>query len=261
MKKPVFPPLAASLLLLGSSAFAQATRTPQHAPDGGTRETFASIFIPSTPDAPFTATVNTEWIRQLPDGNSITLKNHRTIARDTTGRIFQERRYFVPDDGKKESFVTQTEISDPASHELYICLPREQVCRLRQFFGANIGSAQFAGASAKQPGAPADESLGTQTIEGLEAIGTRETTLTETGAVGNNSPILEKREFWYSPQLGINLITKRQDARFSSQQNFEVTGIALGEPDAKLFAPPAGYRILDMRNPPELTSPTASSKD
>jgi hypothetical protein len=67
------------------------------------------------PNAPFTPTVNTEWIRQLPDGSNITLKNHRTIARDAQGRVFQERRYFVPDDGKHESTITQIEISDPAT--------------------------------------------------------------------------------------------------------------------------------------------------
>src|SRR5438046_9644188 len=83
-----------------------------------------SILIPSLPNAPFTATVNTGWIRQLPDGSTITLKNHRAIARDAAGRIFQERRARVPDDGKAQSGGTQIEISDPFTHELYICMPQ-----------------------------------------------------------------------------------------------------------------------------------------
>lgn len=258
MKQIPRPLFAASLLLLSSPVFAQTPQAPQHAPDGGTRETFASISIPSTPASPFTATVNTEWVRRLPDGSNITLKNHRTVARDATGRIFEERRFFVPDDGKRESTVYQIEISDPAAHERYICRVAERLCRLEQFVAYAFETKAPASPS---PAATGVESLGTQNISGLETIGSRETHLIETAAYGNEAPILEKKEFWYSPQLGINLITRRQDPRFSSQQNFEVTNIALGEPDAKLFEPPSGYKILDLRKPPELPSPQASSPE
>ena len=44
---------------------------------------------PSLADAPFAGTVNTQSVRQLADGTTITLKNHRAIARDNAGRIFQ----------------------------------------------------------------------------------------------------------------------------------------------------------------------------
>jgi len=98
-------------------------------------------------------------------------------------------------------------------------------------------------------------------IAGLETIGTRETNLIETATIGNEAPVLEKREFWYSPRLGVNLITERQEPRFATQQNFEVTNIALGEPDAKLFDPPSGFRILDVRRPPEIPSSAPSSQD
>ena len=255
------PKLLSSALFFLPHSFcaAQTQPTPKHAPDGGTRETFASIFIPSMPNAPFTATVNTEWVRLMRDGSSITLKNHRVIARDEAGRIYQERRYFVPDDGKRESTITQIEISDPASHEQYICVPREQVCRLQRFFAPVPASTQIADTPKAQ--APGDEFLGKQTIEGLETIGSRETHLIETGAIGNNSPLLEKREFWYSPQLGINLITKRDDPRFATQQNFEVTGLALGAPDAMLFEVPKGYKVIDLRKPPETSPAQAPAQD
>src|SRR5215469_11565662 len=108
MKKIPFL-LSAFLFLANSVSWAQAPERQQRPPqqsqrlaDGGLREVLISILIPSLPAAPFTATVRTEWIRQLPDGSSITLKNYRAIARDTAGRIFQERRTLVPDDGKSE---------------------------------------------------------------------------------------------------------------------------------------------------------------
>lgn len=109
-----------------------------------------------------------------------------------------------------------------------------------------------------RPGAPAEEDLGKQSISGLETVGTRETTVIPTGQIGNNSPILMRREFWYSPQLGVNLISKREDPRFGIE-NFEVTDIILGDPDSQLFEVPSGSKILDLRKPPEVLVPAASS--
>ena len=103
-------------------AFGQNGAMPQRPPDGGTNEVLVSILIPSLPNAPFSAIVNTLWVRQLADGSAITLANHRAIARDTEGRIFQERRLLVPEDGKHESVVTQIEMSDPVAHQQYICV-------------------------------------------------------------------------------------------------------------------------------------------
>jgi len=77
-------------------SLAQSVQEPRRPVDGGTSEVLLSILIPSTPNAPFSATVNTEWIRQLADGATITLKNHRAIARDSAGRIFQERECLSP---------------------------------------------------------------------------------------------------------------------------------------------------------------------
>jgi hypothetical protein len=240
---------------------AQEKLEPLHAPDGGTVEKFASITIPSIPNAPFTATVNTEWIRHLPDGSNITLKNHRSIARDGQGRIFEQRAWFVPDNGDRKSAPYQTEISDPAVRSRYICRTIERTCRIVNFLGVAIPRSLDAAAPKN---APEDsgftvESLGKQIVAGLETIGTRETRLVAAASIGNEAPILERKEFWYSPQLGINLITRREDPRFSTQQNFEVSDVVLGEPDPSLFNPPAGFKILDLRNPPEAASPSASS--
>ena len=190
----------------------------------------------------------------MPDGSYITLKNHRTVARDASGRIFQERRFFVPDDGRLESTVYQVEVSDPAAHVRYICNLSERVCRLEQFFARSPVPEPVAGTSAIKPDGSGFENLGTQTVVGLETIGTRETRLIATATIGNEAPILEKREYWYSPQLGMNLITRREDPRFSSRQNFEVSDLTLGEPDAKLFNPPSDFRIVDLRKPPEISS-------
>ncbi|HKV61074.1 MAG TPA: hypothetical protein VJO16_04110 [Candidatus Acidoferrum sp.] len=249
--------LSGFLILPNSVSLAQTpqppAQQPQRPPDGGTREVLISILIPSKANAPFTATVNTEWIRQLPDGSAITLKNHRAIARDAAGRIFQERRALVPDDVKVASGVTQIEISDPVAHELYICMPYGQTCQLEEFSPREPATYGAPGKPHMMQGSSVEsEGLGKQSIGGIETVGTRETTIIPANSIGNNSPLMLKREFWYSPQLGVNLISKLQHP-LSGTQNFEVSDITLGEPDAKLFAPPAGFKILDLRKPQEMS--------
>jgi hypothetical protein len=228
---------------------------PQRPLDGGTREILVSILIPSIPNAPFSAIVNTEWIRPLSDGSSVTLRNHRAIARDRAGRIFQERRLLVPEDGRHESVVTKIEISDPVSHKLYICVPSERVCQLEFFnapaFAAPAGSNK-SGSNAST-NSSSREDLGPQTIFGLETEGTLEEQLIAPGVIGNDQPLKLISEYWYSPQLGVNLISKRQDPRFGTQ-NFVLSDIVVGEPDSKHFLLPSNTRVIDLRDPADRTN-------
>ena len=221
------------------------SREQPRPPDGGTREVLISILIPSIPNAPFSATVITHTTRQFADGTTVTQGNHRAIARDRAGRIFQERRMLVPEDGKHESILTQIEISDPVAHELYICVPQENACQV-ETFSAPAFSPPAAASSANS--SHTVEDLGRQTLGGLETAGRRETTVIESGAIGNDQPMLVRREFWYSPQLAVNVVSKVQDPR-SGTQEFEMSDIVLGDPDAKLFKIPKNATLYDLRSP------------
>lgn len=254
--------LALLFLCSASSLVLAQKQEAQHPPDqrpadGGAVQRIISIFIPSLPNAPFTATVSTEWTRQLADGTTITWKNHRTLARDSAGRIFQERRTFVPAGKQGEPQLMQIEISDPGAHQLYVCRPGPKVCDLRPFTAPDFASPLQA-AAGKQSNANVNfESLGTQSIEGFQVTGERETTIIESNTMGNDRPLAAKREFWYSPLLGVNLLSKREDPRFGTE-NFEVTHVSIGEPDAKLFELPAGFKVI--RSGQESSVPTAASQ-
>ena len=99
--------------------------------------------------------------------------------------------------------------------------------------------------------------LGNDNMGGVDVVGTRETTTINAGVAGNDSPISIVKEFWFSPQLGINVVEKRQDPRIGTQ-TFTVSDISLGEPDARLFDMPSDYRIVDTRKP---TSAAAQNSD
>jgi hypothetical protein len=248
-------------LLLAPACLAQTPQARPALPDGGVSTRLISIFIPSIPNAPFTATVNTEWVRILPDNSRITLVNHRLIARDSAGRVFQERRLLVPPNGQLESVVTQTEIKDPILKQQYICRPDANTCQL-EFRPAIFAAVQPPPGTRQVQGPNATgmetQSLGTRTIAGVEVIGTRETTVIPAGEIGNDSTLKTSREFWFSPKLGLNLISVRDDPRFGTQR-FELSDVVLGEPAAALFSPPEGSRIIDLRNPPESNAPPSQN--
>jgi hypothetical protein len=61
--------------------------------------------------------------------------------------------------------------------------------------------------------------------------------------IGNTNPQPIVKEFWYSPRLGINLVTKRFEPQ-AGAESFVVSGVSLDEPDPKIFEPPADYQIV-----------------
>jgi hypothetical protein len=87
------------------------------------------------------------------------------------------------------------------------------------------------------------EALGQKTVENVDAIGSREITTLAAGKFGNQKSQPIVKEFWYSPRLGLNLVTKRFDPR-SGAQNFVVEKLSLSEPNASLFEPPADYQVV-----------------
>jgi len=86
------------------------------------------------------------------------------------------------------------------------------------------------------------ESLGRQTIEGVEAEGTRVTLTIPTGEIGNERPINVVTERWYSPDLQTVVMTKHSDPRFG-ETSYRLTNINRSEPSRTLFEVPADFTI------------------
>jgi hypothetical protein len=229
-----------------------------HVQDGGVSERLESIVVPPKAHAPFSSLLQTEWMRTLADGGTITWVNERRIARDGNGRVYQERWALVPKDQKEASVMTTIQISDPSRHTTYSCFTSSHVCRLSQYDGSTSVIYKVEGPPTgplpNDLGFAVQEHLGTQLVSGMETEGTRESTIYNPGAFGNDRQLTVSREFWYSPQLGINLVSKRSDPRFGTQ-NFTITNLILSEPDPHLYELPEGYTVLDVR---ESAQPPAS---
>jgi hypothetical protein len=252
----------------GVYAQGQTPQAPQAPPrqvyvqDGGVSERLESIVVPPKAHAPFSSTLQTEWVRALSDGGSITLVNERRIARDGNGRIYQERWLLVPKNGKQQSVMTTVQISDPNNHTHYNCFTHNHVCELSDYGGTTSMVFKVEGPPTgplpDDAGFAMHEDLGKQLVSGVDAVGTRESTIYNPGVFGNDRKLTVAREFWYSPQLAINLISKRSDPRFGTQ-TFTVTNLILSEPDQHLFDVPEGFAVTDLREPGQPAAPPAAN--
>lgn len=240
-------------LAAGQAQGAQPQQRTVHVEDGGMNEVLESIAIPSIAHAPFYATLDTEWARPLAGGGSYTFENERHIARDSAGRVYQERWYLVPKNGKIETHMYYIQIFDPVAHDSYWCSVAEKACAIRPYnppadvmFGTDTDEQ---GVLPNGWGFVTKEDLGKRTVDGIDTTGMRETTTINPWMAGNDRPMVNVREYWHAAALNINLLSTLSDPRLGTQ-NFTITQISTSEPDAQLFLPPAGYKVVDRRGAP-----------
>jgi hypothetical protein len=100
----------------------------------------------------------------------------------------------------------------------------------------------------KDQGEAKTEDLGSQTMEGVMAQGTRTTRTIAAGEIGNDKPIDIVTEIWTSPELKTIVSSKRSDPRMGDQ-TFRLTNIVRAEPDAALFAIPSDFKTVDATEP------------
>ncbi|WP_263351467.1 hypothetical protein [Acidicapsa acidisoli] len=253
-----------ALLLTAVSAvvFAQQESSAPAPFDGGSSEVLQSIYIPPLHNAPFTATVHTEWAKPLAGGGSSTIVNQRKVVRDRDGRIYQERWLLVPKNGKIPSAMNLLQIYDPNQHTGYDCFlmgRQKGYCELQAYAGLVRKEVQVtSGPLPGKAGFRTHEDLGIRMIEGIETTGSRDTTTVNPGVMGNDEPMKIVREYWHSTQLGINLLSILSDPRIGTQ-TFTLSDIAVTEPDPKYFELPEGFQIVDTRQPEAQQSPAPST--
>jgi hypothetical protein len=199
--------------------------------------------------APFSATFSTESTETLGDGNQIKHTSTGTIARDSQGRTRRDMTLpaFGATAAAGQAAPHVTFVNDPVAGTRYILEADTKTARQMppppdksQFTRkAHNGGGPGAEAADKET---VTTSLGTQTIGGVTAEGTRYTRTIPAGQIGNAKPIVIVTERWYSADLQMVVMTKRSDPR-SGDTTFQMTSIARTEPAASLFQVPAGYTV------------------
>jgi hypothetical protein len=240
--------LLVSLFFLFSFS-AQSSQDVSVAPDGTTNTQIEGIYIPQTPNAPFTAKQVVEWNRPLTDDTVIMRTYFTIVARDSLGRVRRENRNSVPANSSREPRLNYTFFLDPDARTRTDCYASTHICRVVAY--RPVTSLTHDPAPQSINGAVPSlerEALGNSMMESLQVIGSRETLTVHAEAIGSNHDFAITKEIWFSPQLQVNLSVVRNDPRVGTQ-TFRLTEVTLGEPDSQLFLMPADYRVVDERKP------------
>jgi hypothetical protein len=92
------------------------------------------------------------------------------------------------------------------------------------------------------------EDLGTQTVEGVNAVGTKTTITIPAGQIGNERAIEIVDERWFSQDLQTFVMTRHTDPR-AGETLYRLTNISRTEPDHSLFEVPSDYTLRDEQTP------------
>jgi hypothetical protein len=231
--------------------------------------------------APYSAEAVTESIQTLSDGNRIVNRITSSVYRDSEGRTRREQTLKgLGGLGAGDEPLQTIFINDPVAGVTYSLDSRSHIAHKSPAFKfeflskagapapegqkfelrvgpppAGIAAEQF---TFKTEGGAAGtymfkrtnnanevkEDLGKQTIEGVEAEGTRTTITIPAGEIGNERAIEIVSERWYSPELQLLVMTRHSDPR-SGEMTYKLTNISRAEPAKSLFEVPAGYTVKE----------------
>lgn len=226
--------------------------------------------------APYSAQAVTQRVQTLADGNRITQTTTNSVARDSKGRVYREESLPGLGPGSPEpphlvlieDPVAGVHITLDSNTKTAMKMQTGQMKKLDEASAANgvpaIASDRLFFHTAT-PGPPApniqiltthsakltDEGqvaktdVGTQTIEGVPAKGTKLTRTIPAGEMGNELPLVITTETWYSPDLKLLVMSKSNDPRMG-ETTYKLTNISRTEPDPALFQIPSDYTVKDQ---------------
>jgi hypothetical protein len=202
--------------------------------------------------APLSAQTETETTQALANGTHIDRKSNGAFYRDSQGRMRMEVTHplmrgpmMEPEAASGAGIGHQIVfIMDPVAKAHYVLDPDRKIARqVGPPPGADMkGMEKFHHGEFDSGKNVTTESLGTQTINGISATGTRITRTITAGEIGNDKPIQIVIERWYSPALQMNIMTKRTDPRFGTT-TYQLTNISREEPAESLFQVPSDYTL------------------
>jgi hypothetical protein len=182
--------------------------------------------------------INSE--QKLPDGTTDVKRTEALIARDSQGRIRNERRMLVTESFRGTPALLSVHIFDPVTRISSLYIPGSGIVRQRTLPPQPPG----------QPTYPGAEDLGYTNLNGMQAKGVRVTRTIPAQFSSTGKPVQITDEFWYSEDLHMNILERHLDPR-SGEQTVAILSIQREEPLASLFEMPAGYKIVDMTPPPQ----------
>lgn len=228
-------------------------------------QAFGPLTVPAIPAVPFSAVGVTQTIRQSADGNLFTHTTSRHLYRDSQGRTRVEREL-----GPRPLPLDLIEIRDTVVGQMIILNPQARTAQA--IAGMHFKTSEVAPAAPQiftvfgntrigpeERGWSAPVSLGQKSMDGIEAVGTRQVyTMAAGSTFGNEKPVTITVEQWYSPALGM-ILSKTGRGSGGGETDYHLEQIVQAEPDASLFSAPADYREIHLPMPAPQAAPTTST--
>ncbi len=229
-------------LLTAAALLAQGPPPPHPGGGRGPGGPGFDLHVPPVAGAPFSATGTFTHQVTLADGNQIEQSHTAQVYRDTQGRTRMEMTMKTPS-GTTKTMVT---IMDPVAGFMAHLNPADSTAFKQTLPPHHPSDAAARHEPPAGEGAPqvVKTDLGTATIAGVPATGTRSTITIPAGAMGNAQAITESREVWTSTALKIPLkVTMNSPLHGSS--SMVVTNLSQTVPEASLFEIPSSYTVKD----------------
>lgn len=227
------------ILFLAAAAIASSQQVRETPPTyAGPFTLVPGVFVTPIAGAPFSATVVIKSEQPLADGTVETQVTQTRIARDSKGRIRNERHMLMPEGAQGMPPLISVHIFDPATRISYFFNPATMLART-QVVPPPRPDGGMAGAA---------QDLGYTTLNGMQAKGTRTTRTVPAQVSGTGKPVTITDEVWYAEDLHMNLMEEHTDVR-GGKQTVAILSIEREEPAPALFEVPAGYKIVDMTPP------------
>ena len=210
------------------------------------------VFVTPVAGAPFSAVAVQEMRQTLRDGSSFQRKTQALIARDSAGRVRNERHQVLAANSTREPALLSVHLYDPDTRLSTLLNPFTRVARQQTLTRAPDTAPP--GNWAQHPKTSFGnnvrlEDLGPAALDGVEVHGYRRTTTLGGESTGTGKPMAVIDEYWYSEELRINLLSKHIDPR-SGDLTITVTNLNRTEPDPNLFEIPQGYKVVDLTPEP-----------
>jgi hypothetical protein len=244
----LFAVLAASALISYAPTLPAQESSTQNSPlYRGVQMHVDGVFVTPVPNVPLTAVAEVESTQVLDDGSSVKRKTFNNIARDSQGRIYNERRSLVPDTFNGTPPIISMHIYDPDTKlntflEVDTHLARQSV-RLETAPALAMAQGRGSVVPVNRPGYQ-EQDLGTESMENVAVHGVRKIRTVSAAASGTGKPVIVTDEYWYSEELHLNMLVKHDDPR-TGQQIVTITQVNRAEPPASTFEIPADYKIVD----------------
>ena len=237
--------------------------------DTGLREVGAEIEHPFgeklVKGAPFSAQVIIESTQTLANGVHVSSKMTGALYRDGEGRT----RHELPRDGSPEIVM----VNDPVAGVLYQLHMFQHTARKVTYSDAQRNSEMEVRAhnremeerekqerqleeAARKVSVERNaktlepemrvESLGIQTLEGVQAEVKRVTITIQAGREGNDQPFEIVSEKWYSPELQVLIMSKHSDPRIGDTL-YRLANINRSEPPRSLFDAPSDFGVTEEK--------------